>query len=439
MYLLRYKRVSFAIALVLLVNFFPSSGKTDNLYDLKFFEFSAFYGYDDEGKVYLDLGTSIAYQRLVFFKQPGGYKAEYRVYIQIFDSKSGKIVDGDVWEEVVTSADYRGTRSPDGISSINKRIYLQPGKYNVEGIIEVIGTNIEYKRKTAIEIPGGIEDVPNLSEPIFSIPEVGRKGEKPPLGEIRVSMCMSPVTNGFKMCTNDIYADFDMWLRASFNLSIYSSDDKTGKCFVSVKISDSGDMAVSYNKQQVFLDETGHSIFCFDFNVDDYHMGVYSMAISAEIEGTKKIDLVRKKFVIIFNKASLYEHFEETMDLISLVASEEELAPLVKASPERRIDEWNTFWSGRESARGGGYYNFEEFIGNMSFVLRNFSDGLVGWETEMGRIFIKNGKPDKVVTKQGGEFGAYYQFWYYYSKGIIYVFVDKFGTGDYRYVETRHF
>ncbi|MCD6380534.1 GWxTD domain-containing protein [bacterium] len=437
--MLRYKRVSFTIALLLLVYFFPSSGKADNPYDLKFFEFSAFYGYDDKGKVYLDLGISIAYQRLVFFKQPDGYRAEYRVYTQIFDSESGKIVEGDVWEGVVTSEDYRETRSSEGASSINKRIYLQPGKYNVEGMIEVIGTNIEYKRKTVVEIPGGVENVPNLSEPIFSIPEVERKGEKPPLGEVRISMCMSPVTSGFKMCPNGIYADFDMWLRASFNLSIHSSSEKKGKCYVSVKISDFGNKVVSYNKQQVLLDETGHSIFCLDFNVDDYRMGVYRMAISAEIEGTKKIDLVRKKFVIIFNKASLYEHFGETRDLISLVASEAELAPLVKASPERRIDEWNAFWSGRESARGGGYYNFEEFIGNMSFVLRHFSDGLVGWKTEMGRIFIKNGKPDKVVTKQGDEFGVYYQFWYYYSRGIIYIFADKFGTGDYRYVRTRHF
>jgi len=435
---LRYKKVYLAIMLVLMIDFFSPPGKADSPYDVKVFELSAFYGHDDSGEIYLDIGISIAYRRLVFFKQPDGYRSKYRVYMQIFDSKSGKSVWGDVWEEIVTSADYRGTRSPEGISSINRRIYLQPGRYNVEGIVEVIDTDIKYKRKTVIEIPGNAKDIPSLSEPVFSIPEEVRKREKPSLGEIKVSICMSPVTSGFKMCTSGIYADFDMWLRAFFNLSVYSLDDKKGKCNVSVKISDSRNKVVSYNRQRVLLDDTGHSGFCLDFNVDDYSLGVYKMAISAEIEGTEKIDLVRKKFVIIFNKASLYEHFEETKDLISLIASDEELAPLVNASPGKRMGEWNTFWKRRESARGGRNYSFEEFINNMSYVLRNFSNGVVGWKTEMGRIFIREGKPDRVVTNQGFDSGGYYQLWYYYSKGIIYIFADKFGTGDYRYISTRH-
>lgn len=426
------------IILVLLIDFFSAPGKADSSYDLKAFELSSFYGHDEDGEIYLDIGISIPYRRLVFFKQKDGYSSKYRVYVRLFDSESGKSAWGDVWEEVVSSEDYRGTRSSEGVSSINRRIYLQPGRYKVEVMVEVIDTDIKYKRKTLIEIPGIMEDVPTLSEPVFSIPEEVRRGEKPSSGETRMSICMSPVTSGFKMCTDGIYADFDMWLRAFFNLSANSTDEERGKCHVSVKISDSGNRVVSYSREKVLLDETGHSGFCLDFNVDDYSLGVYNMQISAKIEGTEKIGLVGKKFVIIFNKGSLYEHFEETKDLISLIATDEELKPLVEASPVRRMDEWNAFWNGRESARGGRKYGFDEFINNMSYVLRNFSDDTVGWKTEMGRIFIRNGKPDRVVTKQGFESGSYYQLWYYYSRGIIYIFADKFGTGDYRYISTRH-
>ena len=424
---------------MLLANIFPSAGKADRRTDINPFELSAFYAYDDKGNIYLDLGISIGYNRLVFFKQTNGYKAEYRVYIQLFDRKSGRLIRGDVWEKYVTSADYGETRSSSSISSIQRRIYLQPGNYKVEGKIEVIDTNIEYKRETIIEIPGRAGGLPNISKPVFSIPKWDREGEKPPLGEIEVSICTSLVTSGFTVCPDGIYADFNMWLRASFNLSIPSPDDKRGNCFVSVKISDSEKMIISYNRQRVLLDETGHSIFCLDFNVDDYRIGVYRMEISAEIEGTEKMDVTRKEFAVLFNKGSLYEHFEETKELISLVASEEELKPLLTVPPESRIDEWNIFWSDRESARGSGYYNFELFLSNMAYALKHFSDGMPGWKADMGRIYIRNGKPDKVVTKQGGRLGVYYQFWYYYSKGIIYVFTDKFGTGDYRYTGTRHF
>ncbi len=424
---------------MLLANIFPSAGKADRRADINPFELSAFYAYDGEGNIYLDLGISIGYNRLVFFKQTNGYKAEYRVYIQLVDRESGSLIRGDVWEKSVTAADYGETRSSAGISSIQKKIYLQPGNYKVEGRIEVIDTNIEYKRETIIEIPGRAEGLPNISKPVFSIPREDRREEKPLLGEIEVSICTSMVTSGFTMCPDGIYADFNMWLRASFNLSIPFSEDKKGSCFISVKISDSGKMIVSYNRERVLLDETGHSLFCFDFNVDDYRIGVYRMEISAEIEGTEKTDVIRKEFVILFNKGSLYEHFEETKELISLVASEEDLKSLVTVPPESRIDEWNAFWSERESARGSEYYNFEQFLSNMAYVLKHFSDGVPGWKADMGRIYIRNGKPDEVVTKQGGRLGVYYQYWYYYSKGIIYVFTDKFGTGDYRYVGTRHF
>ncbi len=403
------------------------------------FEISAFYAYDDSAKVYLDLGISIEYRRLVFFKQQDLFKADYRVYIQIFERGRDRSVWGDVWEKNVKLPTYRATKSPSGISRIDRRIYLRPGRYRVETAIEVIGTNIKYKRETEIEIPGVSEGAVSLSEPLLSIPTESRKAEKPPGGEIEVLTCAAPVTNGFKISSEDTYADFNMWLRAAFNLSVSSYDEKSGKCSVSIRISDYRGGIILYNRQQVYLDETGHTIVCFDFNVDNYNIGVYRMEISAEIEETKRRDLVRKEFAVLFNRGSLRQYFEDTKDLLLLIASEDEINSIVTASPEDRIDEWKKFWSDRGSARGRGSYNYQEFLRNINYVLKHYPDSSGGWKTDMGRIFISNGRPDKIVTRRNVQSGGYYQFWYYYSRRVIYIFADKFGTGDYRYLSTRNF
>jgi hypothetical protein len=55
----------------------------------------------------------------------------------------------------------------------------------------------------------------------------------------------------------------------------------------------------------------------------------------------------------------------------------------------------------------------------------------------MGKIHIKNGAPDKVEDRQDERTGAYYRLWYYYSKGIAYVFEDAIGTGEYRLLTTE--
>jgi len=71
------------------------------------------------------------------------------------------------------------------------------------------------------------------------------------------------------------------------------------------------------------------------------------------------------------------------------------------------------------------------------YVMKHFSRGRVGWKTDMGRVYIANGHPDKVVERQGSMLGKYYQYWYYYSKGLVYIFEDAIGNGDYRLLTVR--
>ena len=55
----------------------------------------------------------------------------------------------------------------------------------------------------------------------------------------------------------------------------------------------------------------------------------------------------------------------------------------------------------------------------------------------MGRIYIRHGPPDNSVDRDGPTLGSRYRIWYYYSKGLAFIFEDTMGSGLYRLYDTR--
>jgi hypothetical protein len=109
------------------------------------FELSAGQSIDAEGNVLLVISTAIDYGRLIFFRQPSGYVADYRIYIEIRDDE-GERVRGEVIEKTVTVLDYRMTRSAGMLSEVTKKIPIGSGEYDLRVIIEVVKTSLKYER-----------------------------------------------------------------------------------------------------------------------------------------------------------------------------------------------------------------------------------------------------------------------------------------------------
>ena len=55
----------------------------------------------------------------------------------------------------------------------------------------------------------------------------------------------------------------------------------------------------------------------------------------------------------------------------------------------------------------------------------------------MGKIYIKHGCPDKIEDRQASRLGGNYQLWYYYSKGVVFIFEDSMGSGEYHLYSTE--
>lgn len=387
------------------------------------FRISAVQASDDTGKVYIDTELEIKYSRLVFFRQEETYRAGYRVFLQFYAGGEDRMVKGEVFSGEVEVGSYSETRSFKRAVNINRKIYLPPEDYEIRAEVEVKGTRIRYSTRTDITLS---ESDIFISDPEFLISPAEPGNNKPPAGEIRLSSGSSDMDR-FIRRVSGVYTDPGSWLRGSLTIS---SPASRGEVEVSVKIMNRGDQTISYNRDRFAISSDRTVKINVDVNVDDYEPGSYILAVHAS-DGVEKSGF-QEDFVILFNLQALMDDFQDTIDLISLVASDEELNVLAGAEPSARLEAWRKFWQGRTGN------NLDDFRDRISYAAENFSGSRPGWETDMGRVYIRNGKPDRAVTRWSRWGGERYNFWYYYSLGIMYVFVDNFGTGEFRLIDTRN-
>lgn len=401
------------------------------------FELTAAQSIDAEGNVLLVITTAIDYRRLVFFRKPIGYFAEYRVLIEIRDEE-GQRVRGEVIEKSVMTPEYEMTRSAGMLSEVKKKIPLGSGFFKVYVTIEVVKTSLKYERKAEIKIYGREHGLFEMSDPVFSAPVSGTTGGKPGLGELDFSICPEEISEGFRQLAGDVFIGFEGWVRMSWTI-LSPVDKRTSRTMEStVKVQDSQKHVKAYTRQIFEVDEDGRGVFCIDMNVDGLPLGFYEVTAAVSIPNSTKKVIRTGDFTMLLGRAMFDEYFEDTLELLGFTAEDEDVERLRNISPEDRIGEWNRYWKSQDPTRTTDLNEeLSEFLRRVRFTLENFSTHGPGWRTAMGRTYIRHGSPDNVVDRDGPTLGSRLKIWYYYSKGIAFIFEDSMGSGLYVLYDTR--
>ncbi|MCK4548928.1 MAG: GWxTD domain-containing protein, partial [Candidatus Krumholzibacteria bacterium] len=392
---------------------------------------------DAEGNVLLVIDTAIEYRRLVFFRQPTGYVADYRIYIEI-RNEEGKRVRGEVIEKTVTTPEYKMTRSSGMLSEVKKKVPLGSGKFDVDVTIEVVKTSLKYERRAEVRIYGREHGLFEMSDPVFSAPVDGRTGRKPPSGELSFSTCSKEISEGYRQLAGEVYIGFEGWVRISWTI-LSPMEKRTGRGMeVTVKVQDSQKHVKAYSRQTFEVDGEGRGMFCIDMNVDQLPLGFYEVNAAVSIPNTTKKVVRTGNFTMLLGRAMFDEYFEDTLELLGYTADDDDVERLRGITPEDRIDEWNRYWKSKDPTRTTDLNEeLSEFLRRVRFTLENFSGHGPGWSSDMGRIYIRHGPPDNEVDRDGQTLGTRLKIWYYYSKGLAFIFEDSMGSGLYRLYDTR--
>ena len=137
---------------------------------------------------------------------------------------------------------------------------------------------------------------------------------------------------------------------------------------------------------------------------------------------------------VVFRRPFMVSKYGDNIAaFIDYVASEEELRTFRRIiDPKERINFLRRFWQ----KRGDAFYM--EFRKRVLYADSAFSTpNRLGRYTDMGRIYIKRGKPDEVSRVDMSEGSRPYVKWVYYTGGgYTYYFYDPIGTGEYVLIKT---
>jgi GWxTD domain-containing protein len=127
--------------------------------------------------------------------------------------------------------------------------------------------------------------------------------------------------------------------------------------------------------------------------------------------------------------------------LYLMMASERGVYPALSLAERRAF--LRAFWAARDPTPGTPRNEaLEDFYGRVREVNRRFREGgaaeIPGWRTDRGRIYIRNGPPDAVLSRPQPGWTNPYEAWTY-SRGRerVYVFFDLTRFGNYALIWTN--
>jgi GWxTD domain-containing protein len=129
-------------------------------------------------------------------------------------------------------------------------------------------------------------------------------------------------------------------------------------------------------------------------------------------------------------------NFDETLEILGLIASNDELKPLRDAPEPERAAAWSKFWAARDPDPSTTENEaLSLYLQRAQYVVKEYSQFGPGWRSDRGRVYIRYGAPEQIDTAMDQRAQGEYEIWRYYAQNRTFVFYDMFGVGDYKLVE----
>jgi len=198
------------------------------------------------------------------------------------------------------------------------------------------------------------------------------------------------------------------------------------------------------------------------FNIISLHSGTYFLKVEIEdFDSGEKISMLKKFHVyrpddfqkrITENKSNIdlskylnspqYQSYdlldEKALDLefdgSSYIATKNEKNVYKNLDLNGKRNFMKSFWLNRDADRLTIHNEFREpYLNRLQYVNENFGSGKPGWKADRGRVLLLYGVPDEIERFPSSSENRAYEIWNYYKiqGGIVFIFVDIRGFGDY--------
>jgi len=394
-----------------------------------FFVSSASFFDPQVGDSWLEVFYRAANDHLQFIKETDGYRATFQIVCVVYDDKDHQVT-GDILPGTQWAKTYDETNSRREFASGNFRFSLPAGKYKLNVWLEGEHGGRMVSTEFRATVPGFDASSLMLSDILLA-------------DEIHDSEMGSGshVKNGLTVIPSVDRRFSDLRPQISFYYEIYdlAAEGSAGTLYdvIYEVIGPSEEVVLADSSTLTRTGELsyGHGSFMINSLEEGEHL-LRLTARDARLGRT-----VQRETYFFLRWSSLGQvakDYEEAIEQLRYIATEDEYRELKKALGEERKEAWLEFWADRDPTPGTPENEMKsEYYRRIEYSNARFSVASPGWKSDRGRIYIVYGHPDE-IERHPMEIGLKpYEIWHYYSTNHFFYFVDVNGYGDYKLVRWR--
>lgn len=377
------------------------------------------------------ISAEIPFASLVFLKEDGKFKARYDIAVTIGDLQNeNEVVRTAVFHGDAVADYYEDTHSRERRSRPSKTLPLPPGEYSITAVLSVKNTHFRYQRQTTVVVPDFLASGIGFGTPeVYFLPmgrgqRVVRRDDFDKRSDLKRA---DSEMIGLNVLDSQPAVQFELFLNETVEVPLI--------CNLYYEVRTASNTRVLYGRSRARLvgrrDE-----YILTFDAADWKPGAYTVNLSARADGGRVSANSTTKMDLDVTHAMLTDYFEDTLEILSLVADEEELHDLATAAPEMRVDEWRSFWQKRDPDPATATNEaLEELLVRIRVASERYSKYGAAWHSDRGRVYIRYGEPDRIERRSDRANRGEYEIWTYLSVNKTFVFYAQYAGGEYRLVE----
>lgn len=349
------------------------------------------------------IGLSLENRALAFQREGNTFVARYRVSLSL-QRQDAPSVDL-TREEIVRVAGFQETLRSDESILFQQVLRLLPGTYKVSVTVRDVGSTSESRATQEYTAPSFGKG--SFSAPILAYQATGRGSLADPL-----SLVLNP--RGAVGYGSDTLLAY---------IEGYGFDRPTTVPF---QVFDEQDHAI-YTDSLRFRGERPVESQVVRLSPDSVSLGELRLVIGSGAEERTVSALVS------FTQAWVVTNFEEMLDLLRYFGHDDRISAMRKAPASERSRLWREFYAQTDPNPATPENEaLNQYFGRVSAANQRFTDeGVAGWRTDRGEVFINLGPPDEVIESTPGT-GSRIIRWTYVEFRLVTYFQDETGFGRLR-------
>lgn len=393
-----------AVALYRRMGLLAESGETPFVGNLTFFA-----GPSGDSTTVL-LTVALANRVLTFGREGDRYRAAYNVALEV--RRGTQLVRDFKSSESVRVLAFRETTRSDESVIFRHVLSLAPGTYEMRLTVR----DESAPRGSAIEATVGI---PRFGEGSISSPVAFYEAV------VRQSRDSFPAVVATPRTTVTFGRDSI--------LPFYVEGYGGGADFpIRVTVKGEGSTGVLYSEDVTLPRQRG--LFAGTFNIPLARLGVGVMTVGVSRPGSA--DTLRSPVFVGFGEDLPVATFTEMLEYLRYYVVPSRLQAMRDASPDARAGLWAAFLHDTDPVpQTPQHEGLRDYFGRIAQAnIRFREEGMPGWMTDRGRVFVALGTPDQIYEPNMADLNqrGRTQVWDYRSQRLQVVFIDQTGFGRWK-------